>query len=124
MKATHLRWLVDDLERMRLFYRDALGFREDVITPNYIEYDTDGLRLGLFKREAMEAVTGYRMTTASTDSVLGVFSPDVDAEFRRLVTAGIEFVNPPHDQKVWRLRIAHLRDPAGHLVELYTPLSA
>ena len=124
MKATHLRWLVDDLERMRVFYRDALGFREATVTPTYVEYDTAGLRLGLFKRDQMEAVSGYRMNTSNSDSVLGVYCQDVDAEYRRLVTAGLEFLNPPHDQTVWRLRIAHLRDPAGHLVELYTPIVA
>lgn len=124
MKATHLRWLADDLERMREFYRDVLGFEERMVTPDYIEFDTGGLRLALFRRTAMEAVSGYRMTTASTDSVLGVYCADVDAAFRALVTLGVQFVNPPHDRVVWRLRVAHLRDPAGHLVELYMPLPA
>jgi lactoylglutathione lyase len=46
---------------------------------------------------------------------------DVDAEYRRLVPEGIEFDRPPEDMR-WGLRAAYLKDPAGHTVELVTPI--
>lgn len=35
---------------------------------------------------------------------------------------GVEFVTEPHDQDAWYLRVAHLRDPDGNLVELFNNL--
>lgn len=47
---------------------------------------------------------------------------DVDAEYERLKAEGVAFDRPPEDMR-WGLRTAYLRDPAGHTVELVTPIS-
>jgi catechol 2,3-dioxygenase-like lactoylglutathione lyase family enzyme len=47
--------------------------------------------------------------------------PDVDAEYERLKVEGVEFEEPPRDMP-WRWRHAYTRDPAGHTVEIYSPL--
>jgi catechol 2,3-dioxygenase-like lactoylglutathione lyase family enzyme len=46
---------------------------------------------------------------------------DVDAEYERLRGEGLAFDEPPAD-KPWGWRVASVRDPAGHTVELVTPL--
>ncbi len=46
---------------------------------------------------------------------------DVDAEYERLRDARLEFDEGPTD-KPWGWRVASLRDPAGHTVELVKPL--
>jgi deazaflavin-dependent oxidoreductase (nitroreductase family) len=46
---------------------------------------------------------------------------DVDAEYERLRAAGVAFHEPPAD-KPWGWRVAALRDPAGHTVELVRPI--
>ena len=46
---------------------------------------------------------------------------DVDAEYRRLVADGLAFDGPPED-KPWGWRVAAVRDPGGHVVELVQPL--
>jgi catechol 2,3-dioxygenase-like lactoylglutathione lyase family enzyme len=46
---------------------------------------------------------------------------DVDTEYDRLRKLGIEFDEPPED-KPWGWRHAYTHDPAGHTVELCTPL--
>lgn len=46
---------------------------------------------------------------------------DVDAEYERLKKEGVEFEGPPQDMP-WRWRHAYTRDPAGHTVELCSPL--
>lgn len=42
---------------------------------------------------------------------------DVDAEYERLRAAGVAFDEPPED-KPWGWRVAAMRDPAGHTVEV------
>lgn len=46
---------------------------------------------------------------------------DVDSEYERLVADGVSFDRPPEDMR-WGLRTAYLKDPAGHTVELVTPI--
>ncbi len=47
---------------------------------------------------------------------------DVDAEYDRLRNLGIQFDEPPED-KPWGWRHVYTHDPAGHTVELCTPLA-
>ncbi len=42
---------------------------------------------------------------------------DVDAEYEGLRSAGLDFEEPPTD-KPWGWRVASIKDPAGHLVEI------
>jgi len=46
---------------------------------------------------------------------------DVDLEYERLQSEGLIFDDPPVD-KPWGWRVAAVRDPAGHIAELVTPL--
>ncbi|HVX12994.1 MAG TPA: VOC family protein [Pirellulales bacterium] len=46
---------------------------------------------------------------------------DVDAEYDRLKGEGVTFKAPPKDMP-WRWRHAYTQDPAGHTVELCSPL--
>lgn len=47
--------------------------------------------------------------------------PDVDAEYDRLQQEGVQFSEPPKDMP-WPWRHAYTSDPAGHTVELMSPL--
>jgi len=46
---------------------------------------------------------------------------DVDAEYERLKSEGVEFEEPPRNMP-WGWRHAYTKDPAGHTVELCSPL--
>ena len=35
---------------------------------------------------------------------------------------GAEFLNEPHDQEAWFIRVVHLKDPDGNLIELNQPI--
>ncbi len=121
---THVRWLVADLAPCVAFYRDVMGFRVAVNVPStYVEFDTGSARIGLYKAGLMGAVLGAPAGTRTGDDVvLGIRVDDVDAAAAALAAKGVALVKPPHDQSAWCLRVAHLRDPAGHLIELYAPL--
>jgi catechol 2,3-dioxygenase-like lactoylglutathione lyase family enzyme len=47
--------------------------------------------------------------------------PDVDKLYERLKAQGVRFDEPPEDMP-WGWRHAYTRDPAGHTVEIVTPL--
>lgn len=122
---THVRWLVADLAPCVAFYHDVLGFKVAVNVPGtYVEFDTGAARIGLYNAALMAAILGERAGTQSGDDVvLGIRVDDVDVAARAAVAKGAVLVKEPHDQRAWVMRVAHLRDPAGHLIELYSPLA-
>jgi uncharacterized glyoxalase superfamily protein PhnB len=80
------------------------------------------MRLGLYKRDLMEAVVGRELATTNRDCVLGLAVGDVDTLYRELVAHGVQSIKAPHDQPAWLLRVAHVADPQGHILELHAPL--
>jgi catechol 2,3-dioxygenase-like lactoylglutathione lyase family enzyme len=121
---THLRWLVSDLKPCVAFYRDVLRLKQVVDVPGvYAEFDTGGAHLGLYRAALMADVVGVS-APASGDAAVACFRvANVDTAAARAREAGATLVTAPHDQASWMQRVAHLRDPAGHLVELWAPLA-
>jgi 2-hydroxychromene-2-carboxylate isomerase/catechol 2,3-dioxygenase-like lactoylglutathione lyase family enzyme len=120
---SHLRLIVDDLPSAVAFYRDVLGLRLVVDVPmTYAEFDTPGARLALVGVATMGAVVGRPVARAGDAVVVCLRVDDVDAAAARAKSRGATLVREPHDQPSWIQRVAHLRDPSGHLVELWTRL--
>lgn len=121
---SHIRYLVSDFAPVVHFYRDVLGLRVAVDVPNvYLEFDTPGGRLAFHRVDLMAAALGTPVATRSgDDSVLCLRVENVDAAAARVRLAGNTLLTAPHDQPAWHQRVAHLKDPAGHLVELWSPL--
>jgi catechol 2,3-dioxygenase-like lactoylglutathione lyase family enzyme len=135
MKFTHTRLLVADMTACYRFYRDTLGLhpRFDAEGSVYAEFDfgTGGHTLALFSRELMNKVSSpgapaHRPGDAVPfDSVVVTFEvADVDDTCARLKARGVTLTTEPHDQRDWMLRVAHFRDPDGHLIEVNQPLQA
>jgi lactoylglutathione lyase len=122
---THVRFVVDDFAPMLAFYRDALGFKVVVDVPGvYVEIDTGAARIGLCARTLLEGVVGAPLDArAGGDLVLQFGVADVDAAAGLLRERGVPLVTLPHDQPAWRLRICHVSDPAGHVLEMSAPLA-
>jgi predicted enzyme related to lactoylglutathione lyase len=71
----------------------------------------------------MQSTGGVAQATRAGDQAVLTFNvADVDATHKQLSAKGVQFVNPPHDQEAWVLRVAHLRDPEGNLIEFNAPL--
>jgi len=121
---SHVRYLVHEFEPLLRFYRDVLGLKVAVDVPGvYAELETAGGRLAFYRAELMAEVVGAAVATRSSDDVVICLRVDnVDAAATRVRLAGTPLVTAPHDQPAWLQRVAHLRDPAGHLVELWSPL--
>jgi predicted enzyme related to lactoylglutathione lyase len=121
---SHVRYLVSDFEPLLRFYRDVLRLKVGVEVPGvYVELETAGGRLAFYRADLMAGVIGEPVATRAGDDVVICLRVDnVDAAAGRVRLAGMAIVTGPHDQSAWLQRVAHLRDPAGHLVELWSPL--
>jgi predicted enzyme related to lactoylglutathione lyase len=120
---TNLRLLVDDYPAAFRFYRDVLGLAAvwGDETSNYADFDVGtGCRLALFERVGMADVLTL---DPPGDRVVLVFSvQDVDAATALLRETGAAVVAEPTDRPAWGIRTAHVRDPEGNLIELYSEL--
>jgi lactoylglutathione lyase len=124
MPSIVTRLLVIHLDSCLAFYRDALGLPVLWHQPGgtFASLRVGAGKLQLFDRAAMAAAVGTTALPADAPAqdraavVLEV--DDVDALAARLRAHGLPFIAVPHDRPDWSARVAHLRDPAGNLVEL------
>ena len=121
---SHVRFLTTDVAADAAFYRDAVGLKQVVDVPGvYAELDTGASRLAFYRADLMDEVLGTN-AGSGTDAVIVCLRVDnVDAEATRLKSRSVTMLREPHDQQAWYQRVAHFRDPAGRLVELWSPLS-
>jgi lactoylglutathione lyase len=118
VRLTHVRLLVSDMSVSYRFYKDVLGLSTTWDeNPGYAEFPVGPeTALAIFPRDEMEDVAGLR---PAGDGALVVFEvEDVDEAVRSLRSRGID-VGDPRSRPDWGIRIAHLRDPDGNLIELY-----
>jgi catechol 2,3-dioxygenase-like lactoylglutathione lyase family enzyme len=121
---SHVRFLVTDVAADVAFYRDSIGLKQVVDVPGvYAEFDTGGSRLAFYRADLMGEVLGTRTAVRGGDIVLCLRVGNVDAEAARLESLGVMLLREPHDQQAWYQRVAHFRDPAGRVIELWSPLS-
>lgn len=128
MKLTHVRLLTDDVEASARFYRDVLGLEVTLDAGDgvYKELRGGDVVLGVFRRDLMGQMIGAELPVTSSgpaDAVALTFAvDDVDEAARSVRDRGADLVSEPRDYEVAFLRVAHLRDPDGNLIELNAPL--
>jgi len=124
MKMSHTRLLVSNYRDCFLFYRDIMGFPVLWGDENgtYADFDVDGHKLAMFKREPMAEAIGAaqpKPKLEQQDHICLVFVvEDVDSAYKSLMKKGIMPINKPHDRKDWGIRCFHFRDPDGDLIEI------
>lgn len=111
-----------DIEAGIRFYRDLLGLRETFRTPRegtpeHVEFAAGGFTVGLGTVEAAKRVHGVDGTPGAPAMSVVFWTDDVDAEFARLVAAGVPALQEPHDTGNDN-RNALVKDPDGNLIEL------
>ncbi|MGC7097553.1 VOC family protein [Amycolatopsis lurida] len=126
--TVHPRLLVDNFAECFRFY-DRILPQLAAAKPGeggadgpYARWDSDGKPiLAVLDRAAMAATLAEISPSSAGEAVLLVFRlADVDAAQRLLEENGATVVRPAADYPEWgpETRMAHLRDPAGNLVEL------
>ena len=119
MRLTHVRLLVSDMGASYRFYKDVLGLPTTWDeNPGYAEFEVGPeSALAIFPRAEMGDAVELR--PGHGDRVVIVLSVEnVDAAVGVLRAKGVE-IGSPLDRPDWGIRVAHLRDPDGNLVELY-----
>jgi lactoylglutathione lyase len=129
MEFNNIRLLVEHFDECFNFYSEKLGFNPTWGKPggDYASFDI-GVPSGLsiFKSDLMAATIGnseLKLPENSREKVLINFKvDDVDEKYQSLLKKGVEFVNQPADMTGWGIRVVHLRDPEGNLLEIWSEL--
>ena len=117
--------LTDDVEGMKRFYRDVLGFEVKEDLGNYVEFSSSGVRFALFQRIGMLRATGEtsygdRPIGHSFELAIPAGSPgDVERLYANVVAKGARPVKPP-EMMPWGRSTAFIADPDGNIHELYS----
>jgi catechol 2,3-dioxygenase-like lactoylglutathione lyase family enzyme len=117
-----VRYIVDDVQAAIDFYTNHLGFTvRTAHVPAFADVTRGPLRLLL----SGPASSGARATPSDSATVgrnrIHLIVDDIDAEIERLRSAGLSFrsdvVEGPGGRQIL------VADPAGNLIELFTPAS-
>jgi catechol 2,3-dioxygenase-like lactoylglutathione lyase family enzyme len=123
VRPTHVRLLVSDLGASYRFYEDVLGLPTTwEENPGHAEFEVaPEIALAVFPRAEMADAVELR--PGGGDGVAVVLAvEDVGAVAAALVARGAG-VGESFDPRDWGIRVAHLRDPDGNLVELYQDIA-
>ena len=106
---------VEDMGRAVAFYRDVLGLGLKKESPEWSEFEVDGLRIGLNARESTHGGAG--------GGAVITFQPEVgiEAEKARLAGAGAQFTGEVSSYD-WG-SVAPFKDSEGNDLQLYAPPS-
>jgi len=122
MKLTTIRVLARRFEETVAFYRDSLGIPIRADAGVYVAFDAGGFELGIYGRELMAEIVPTvppHPETTSDSLLINLQVDDLEAAIASLAEKGIAFETAAHDQPTWGMRVIHLRDPEGNLIELY-----
>jgi catechol 2,3-dioxygenase-like lactoylglutathione lyase family enzyme len=127
MQLVQSRVVTDDVAGLAAFYARLLR-TSVVLNDYYVEIPTaagpaGGLSVGFSKRrftECSRAAVAEAGDVRSGEVILDFRVDDVDAEFARIDGLGVEWLLPPTTQP-WGNRSMILRDPEGHLLNIYAP---
>jgi lactoylglutathione lyase len=121
---------VKDVSASLVFYEAAFGFSRRFFHDDsgnaYGELETGATRLAFVSLELAQSHLKRDAATPSLDGAprgfeIALVTPDVPASYSRAIQAGATPISEPA-AKPWGQTVAYLRDNAGHLIELCTPL--
>ena len=122
-----VEFFVHDVDRSIAFYR-ALGFDVARRYEDYVQLRRGEIRLSL--QGDTHAVMGPHYFTPDigrfprgTGVEISIQVADVDAEYIRAKTAGLNIVKPMQDRE-WGARDFRLADPDGYFLRVTSPLKA
>lgn len=125
IRLSHLHLLVSKFEESIKFYEETLGFEliPSDSSENYAEFRSGNVTLSLFRRSVMEKTLPLPPATVNSNAaVLVLTSDDVDQSYSVLSERKVAFIDKPENNNEWGLRVVHLKDPEGNLIEINSPL--
>ena len=122
MEFAQVRLAVDDFIVMFRFYRDVIGLAPQVDDERgpYAKFSWPGggSALALQLRSHVAATIGEAYAAGHGGVLLAIRVVDVDTVANELRKRGATLLGAPRD--AWGMRVAHVVDPEGHVIELQT----
>jgi len=127
-KINMLGIMTSQLEVMRDFYRDVMGFKIMLeMEGGYVEFENEGVRFALSTHKVMAEATGHPSYNEprkgqSLELAFVVDSPAlVDETYNSLVQKGATPIKSPEDLP-WQQRAAFFADPDGNIHEIFADI--
>lgn len=115
----------DEIDRMRDFYNQILGFKIINDLGNYVEFENSGVRFAICLRNVMDGYSNEYSKKAVGQSYELAFpceNPnDVDTSFKQLIAMGATPIHEPQDMP-WNQRTALFADPDGNIHEIFAEI--
>jgi predicted enzyme related to lactoylglutathione lyase len=122
MELAQCRLVTDDVAGLAGFYARLLAV-PTALNEYYVEIQAGAAAVGFSRRRFTEHREADGPPTADPglrdDIILDFLVDDVDAEYGRIAAFGVDWVMPPTTQP-WGNRSMMFRDPAGHLVNVFS----
>jgi lactoylglutathione lyase len=123
MKLISFRLLLNDVPAGIRFWRDVmqikLSYGDEAM--GYAYFEIDGIGIELMSREGFSSAVG-KPAPANSGAIITFRVDDVDTAYKELVARGAAAIADPADRPEWGARTAHISDPEGNIVEVYTKL--
>lgn len=115
--------ITSDVPALADFYARILGVKAEG-DAQHAEVLTAGAHLAIFSIGGMEQMApGSMQQRGAGCTTLGFEVQDVDAEYERIKTLGVEFVMLPRTHP-WGARSFWFRDPDGNIVDFFQHVGA
>ena len=115
----------NDINTMRDFYKQVLGFKISNDLGNYVEFENEGVRFAICLREVMYTYSSEYEGKSDGQAFELAFPcedpEDVDKSFERLISKGAIPIHEPQNMP-WNQRTALFADPDGNIHEIFAEL--
>lgn len=128
MKIGLITILTNNIESMKGFYSNVLGFKILEDLGNYVEFENEGVRFALCTRKVMKIHTAHESyshnsTGQSFELALPAGSPEnVDKLYNEIVHNGATPIKAP-EMMPWGRKTGFIADPDGNIHEIYSDKS-
>ncbi|MAV38048.1 MAG: glyoxalase [Planctomycetaceae bacterium] len=113
--------LCDDIDRMKVFYRELLPFPVVAETATSLALDGGGVLLGLRQRERSYDGRGGGSESPGVQLAFLVAPDEVEPCYQQLLERGVGILDPPADQPRGH-RTVYFSDPEGNVLEVYAEI--
>lgn len=126
MKQFGIRLLVKDFAASVTFWRDTMGYKPEYVGEeySYAYFPLEASFIEILQHEAFFASLGIDAPAIPEHktTLVEIEVDDVDATYNRLIAEGVPSIAGLVTREQWMARTAHVKDPDGNIIEIYTRL--
>lgn len=126
MQIRKIQWIIiiaKDVDLLKDFYVNKLGFNvvREVPEDGFVQMQIGNQMFAIYQKEKVAEVLGDEYITEDFEKTRTIFSfnqsENLDADYERLLSEGVEFIQPPKEQ-AWGQITAYFKDPEGNIWEI------